>query len=495
MSLNFGKIREKIGNYDYDVVGDSEREKRRALDDDNEDDDELKTVPELFGPIGRSWALARQVIRDNNTRTWSYPKVPASMFMVDELFVQHFNNYADFTSTLTQQQSQNAKIQHIILTFGSNMKKLDDNSELYIIWFNQSRGTYGSAQQGLIMVKRMVGFPLTDIHNTSSEKPQGLSEGNTGGIGMFVQTPAPISGYSDLFNNATMHIATSGDDDKTPDNSRPTTPTSPPGAPLKPNSRVQGAGRDHGNQRNMLQVPTEAPGARLKREQQIAKLENQVERLIKSRNDEIVNMNMMENHNYGGLYDEKIVISDKDIGEYFTAQRKIETEIKGLSEGNTGGIGMFVQTPAPVSGYSDSLDIGTGGDDDKTPDNSRPTTPTSPPGAPLKPDRRVQGAGRDHGNERKMLQMPTEAPGAPTKPVRDYGNQRTMLQVPTEAPGAPTKALAATEVKALPPKEVLDGYQNEDLRKLAKSRGLRIYGTREEVQGVLERWRRNTASG
>jgi hypothetical protein len=69
---------------------------------------------------------------------------------------------------------------------------------------------------------------------------------------------------------------------------------------------------------------------RLKRGQQIAKLENQVERLLKSRNDEIDKMDTMKNNNYGGFYDEKIVISDKHLGEYFSARREIEDEIKLL---------------------------------------------------------------------------------------------------------------------------------------------------------------------
>jgi len=72
---------------------------------------------------------------------------------------------------------------------------------------------------------------------------------------------------------------------------------------------------------------------RLKKAQQIVDLEKKVERLIKRRNDEIDNKDSMENdYNYGGMNDEKIVISDKNIGEYFTAQRKIEKEIKLLKE-------------------------------------------------------------------------------------------------------------------------------------------------------------------
>ena len=69
---------------------------------------------------------------------------------------------------------------------------------------------------------------------------------------------------------------------------------------------------------------------RLKKAQQIVDLEKKVERLSQSISDEIDNMDMMKDSNYGGFFDEKIVISDKDIGEYFSARREIEDEIKLL---------------------------------------------------------------------------------------------------------------------------------------------------------------------
>ena len=79
------------------------------------------------------------------------------------------------------------------------------------------------------------------------------------------------------------------------------------------------------------------------------------------------------------------------------------------------------------------------------------------------------------------------------KAGRDYGNHSKMLLVPTEAPGAPTKVPAATEVHALPP--TLTGYTNSEVRCMAYSRKVEWYGTREDVERVLERWRRSTASG
>ena len=70
---------------------------------------------------------------------------------------------------------------------------------------------------------------------------------------------------------------------------------------------------------------------RLKRGQQIVDLEKKVERLSQSISDEIDNMDSMKDSNYGGMYDKKNVISDKDIGEYFRARREIEEEIKLLN--------------------------------------------------------------------------------------------------------------------------------------------------------------------
>ena len=71
---------------------------------------------------------------------------------------------------------------------------------------------------------------------------------------------------------------------------------------------------------------------RLKRGQQIGKLENQVERLSKSINDEIDNIDRDRENNWNEMYDEQIVIREENLGEYFSARREIEEEIKLLKK-------------------------------------------------------------------------------------------------------------------------------------------------------------------
>ena len=71
---------------------------------------------------------------------------------------------------------------------------------------------------------------------------------------------------------------------------------------------------------------------RLKIGQQIGKLENQVERLSKSINDEIDNIDRDRENNWNEMYDEQIVIREENLGEYFSARREIEEEIKLLKK-------------------------------------------------------------------------------------------------------------------------------------------------------------------
>ena len=311
---------------DYDSADEDELLEIKATD-------ELKTNSDPFEAVGPTWGLARVVMRRPVSKTWCYASrttqgkfTPACMFMVDQRFVQRFDNYASLERALTRQKShksQNAKISCAILTFGSNMKKLDDDSELHVIWYHYSSATLWERSNGKSrgMPMRMIGFPVTDIHNTSSDTAQGRSKGRTEGVGMFVVTSKPVTGHAAL---------------------------------------------------------------------------------------------------------------------------------------------KFAALPA--SNMADSRDSSF-----ITPDRVRAPTPSSPPPAPKKLNP-SQGASRDR-------------------------SKKHMIKPPTEAPGAPMKAPRASEVYALPPKEALDGYANEELRKLAHSRKLEWYGTREDVVRVLEEWRRNTAFG
>ena len=143
-----------------------------------------------FAFVDKSWGLAREVERDDETKEWSYIKRfrGDGRFMVNESFVQCFPDYATARKQICEYDDMKTGAMCIFLTFGTNQGDVTDDSEQSVLWFN---AISGSSEHGI--TNFLVGIPVDDINAVA--KP-----GNLRGMHMSVRRPA--SCYADMFPTA-----------------------------------------------------------------------------------------------------------------------------------------------------------------------------------------------------------------------------------------------------------------------------------------------------
>ena len=140
-----------------------------------------------FAFVDKSWGLAREVERDDETKKWSYIKRfrGDGRFMVNESFVQCFPDYATARKRICEYDDMKTEAMCIFLTFGTNQGDVTDDSEQSVLWFN---AISGASEHGI--TNFLVGIPVDDINAVA--KP-----GNLRGMHMSVRRPA--SCYADMF--------------------------------------------------------------------------------------------------------------------------------------------------------------------------------------------------------------------------------------------------------------------------------------------------------
>jgi hypothetical protein len=140
-----------------------------------------------FAFVDKSWGLAREVERDDETKRWSYIKRFRNdgQFLVNESFVQCFPNYAIAHKNICEYDDMKTGAMCIFLTFGTNQGDVTDDSEQSVLWFNSMSG---ASEHGI--TNFLVGIPVNDINAVA--KP-----GNLRGMHMSVRRPA--SCYADMF--------------------------------------------------------------------------------------------------------------------------------------------------------------------------------------------------------------------------------------------------------------------------------------------------------